>query len=61
MSNRDRTVPESEWEELVMMAALQDGSWPATVFAHGDLDPYNILVSQCENKILGIIDWEFSG
>jgi thiamine kinase-like enzyme len=41
------------------MAAKQDGPWPTPVFTHGDLNPFNILV--CRDKVVGIIDWEFSG
>lgn len=41
------------------MAAKQDGAWPPPVFTHGDLNPFNILVSR--DKIVGLIDWEFSG
>lgn len=41
------------------MMAKQDGPWPASVFTHGDLNPWNILVR--DDKIVGIIDWEMSG
>lgn len=29
------------------------------VFSHGDLRPQNILVK--DEKVIGVIDWEFSG
>ncbi|KAL4922709.1 kinase-like domain-containing protein [Aspergillus aurantiobrunneus] len=45
----------STWE----MAAKQDGPWPPPVFTHGDLDPFNVLIR--DGKVVGIIDWEFSG
>ena len=37
----------------------QDGPWPPPRFTHGDLNPFNILVRK--GKVVGIIDWEFSG
>jgi aminoglycoside phosphotransferase len=46
-------------EDVKDMAAKQDGPWPPPVFTHGDLNPYNILVR--EGKVVGLIDWEFSG
>lgn len=41
------------------MIAKQDGPWPSSVFTHGDLNPWNILVR--DDRIVGIIDWEMSG
>jgi len=41
------------------MTKRQDGPWPPPKFTHGDLNPFNILVR--EGKVVGIIDWEFSG
>ena len=46
----------AEWEEMIIK---QDGSWPPSVFTHGDLNPSNILVHK--GQISGIIDWEFAG
>lgn len=46
-------------EDVKDMAAKQDGPWPPPVFTHGDLNPYNILVRG--GKVVGLIDWEFSG
>nr|POF15033.1 hypothetical protein CFP56_72137 [Quercus suber] len=45
--------------ELEKMALKQDGTWPAPVFTHGDLNPYNILVHK--GRISGFVDWEFAG
>lgn len=47
------------WEDIKKMVAKQDGPWPPPVFTHGDLNPFNIMVRG--NKVVGIIDWEFSG
>jgi thiamine kinase-like enzyme len=52
-------VTEQEADEIKAMIAQQDGQWPAPVFTHCDLNPTNILVR--EDKIVGIIDWEFAG
>lgn len=41
------------------MIVKQDGTWPAPVFTHSDLNPFNILVRG--DQIVSIIDWEFSG
>lgn len=41
------------------MAAMQDASWPPPVFTHADLNPFNILIR--DEKVVGIIDWEFAG
>ncbi|KFY56590.1 hypothetical protein V496_06686 [Pseudogymnoascus sp. VKM F-4515 (FW-2607)] len=46
-------------EDLKDMAVKQDGPWPPPVFTHGDLNPFNILVRG--EKVVGLIDWEFSG
>lgn len=56
VNNRDS---DSEWQGLEKMAAMQDGPWPPPVFTHADLNPSNILVRK--DKIVGILDWEFSG
>jgi hypothetical protein len=48
-----------EVDELEKMIAKQDGEWPPPVFTHCNLNPFNILLSA--GKIIGIIDWEFSG
>ncbi|RMZ80305.1 hypothetical protein DV738_g2804, partial [Chaetothyriales sp. CBS 135597] len=37
----------------------RDGQWASPVFTHCDLNPSNILVR--DGKVVGIIDWEFSG
>ena len=36
-----------------------DGPWPTPKFTHGDLNTFDILVR--EGKVVGLIDWEFSG
>ena len=54
-----RAANDQEWEDIKEMVAKQDGPWPAPVFTHGDLNPFNIIVR--ENKVVGIIDWEFAG
>lgn len=41
------------------MAARQDGHWPAPVFTHGDLNPFNVFVR--DGLVVGILDWEFAG
>ena len=56
---KDDRLEESEWQEIVDMAAKQDKPWPPPVFTHGDLNPSNILVRG--PKVIGIIDWECSG
>lgn len=50
---------DNDWEDIKKMVAKQDGPWPAPVFTHGDLNPFNIMVDG--NKVVGIIDWEFAG
>ncbi|PGH20108.1 hypothetical protein AJ80_03676 [Polytolypa hystricis UAMH7299] len=50
---------DQEWEEIIEMAAKQDGPWPPPVFTHCDLNPFIILVRG--DEVVGIIDWEFSG
>ncbi|KAM5441717.1 hypothetical protein MferCBS31731_003399 [Microsporum ferrugineum] len=52
-------IDPQEWEDVKTMAKMQDGPWPAPVFTHGDLNPSNIFVQG--DKVVGIIDWEFSG
>ncbi|KAJ8133483.1 hypothetical protein O1611_g137 [Lasiodiplodia mahajangana] len=47
------------WRDAVDVTRLQDGPWPPPKFTHGDLNPFNILVR--DGKVVGIIDWEFSG
>ncbi|RNJ60943.1 hypothetical protein D7B24_005031 [Verticillium nonalfalfae] len=64
---RDNLKPEDlqaqkrdqDWHDLQKMMDRQDGPCPPPVFTHGDLNPFNILVR--EGKVVGIIDWEFSG
>jgi aminoglycoside phosphotransferase len=52
--------PESQRsEDLKNMINAQGGPWPGTVFTHGDLNPFNILVRG--DQVVGIIDWEFAG
>ncbi|KAK8102974.1 hypothetical protein PG984_016120 [Apiospora sp. TS-2023a] len=50
---------EQDWQDLIEMAALQEGPWPAPVFTHGDLNPSNIFVRG--DEVVGIIDWETAG
>ncbi|CRK20821.1 hypothetical protein HYQ46_007801 [Verticillium longisporum] len=50
---------DQDWHDLQKMMDRQDGPCPPPVFTHGDLNPFNILVR--EGKVVGIIDWEFSG
>ncbi|KAF2756105.1 kinase-like protein [Pseudovirgaria hyperparasitica] len=52
-------VTDSEVEDLKAMVKKQDVQWPPPVFTHCDLNPSNILVRG--DKIVSIIDWEFSG
>jgi thiamine kinase-like enzyme len=46
-------------QQLVEMVTKQDGPWPETVFSHGDLSPFNILVRG--DEVAAIIDWEGAG
>jgi aminoglycoside phosphotransferase len=50
---------DEDWQGIVEMAAKQDGLWPAPVFTHGDLNPFNILVRG--DEVAAIIDWECAG
>jgi hypothetical protein len=50
---------EQDWHDLQLMINQQDRPRPLLEFTHGDLNPSNILVR--EGKVVGIIDWEFSG
>lgn len=54
----DRT-DDQDWKDIKDMVAKQDGPWPAPVFTHGDLNPFNIIVQG--NRVVSIIDWEFAG
>ncbi|KAI1430282.1 kinase-like domain-containing protein [Xylaria sp. FL1777] len=56
IENRER---DQDWDDLIEMMRLQDGPWPPPTFAHGDLNPFNVLVR--DGKVVGLIDWEFSG
>lgn len=46
-------------KDIKDMIDMQDGPWPRTVFTHGDLNPFNIIVR--DDRVVGIIDWEFAG
>lgn len=46
-----------DWHEIKGTAVRKDGAWPPPVFTHGDLNTFNILVSN--GKIVSIIDLEF--
>ncbi|PSN60500.1 kinase-like protein [Corynespora cassiicola Philippines] len=48
-----------DWHDLQEMMSQQDGPWSPPTFTHGDLNPFNILVR--DGKVVGIVDWEFSG
>lgn len=48
-----------DWHDLQDMMRRQDGPWPQPCFTHGDLNPFDILVR--DGKVVGLIDWEFSG
>ncbi|KAJ5165906.1 hypothetical protein N7492_006202 [Penicillium capsulatum] len=50
---------DQDWYDLQDMMSKQDGPWPPPCFAHGDINPFNIIVH--EGNVAGIIDWEFSG
>lgn len=52
-------LEQADLDALKEIIARQDGPWPSSVFTHGDLNPWNILVR--DDKIVGIIDWEMSG
>ena len=58
-SRLDDRENDRDWQEIKDMAAKQDGPWPSPVFTHGDLNPFNILISG--DEVVSIIDWEFSG
>ncbi|KAJ8106677.1 hypothetical protein OPT61_g9380 [Boeremia exigua] len=50
---------DKDWHDLQEMMSHQDGPWSPPIFTHGDLNPFNVLVHS--GKVVGIIDWEFSG
>ncbi|CZT25430.1 uncharacterized protein RCC_11162 [Ramularia collo-cygni] len=50
---------DDDWLDIEKMAEMQNAPWPPPVFTHADLNPFNILVRG--DKVVGIIDWEFSG
>jgi aminoglycoside phosphotransferase len=52
-------VKDQDWFDLQGMISKHDGPWPTPCFTHGDMNPFNILVR--EGKVVGLIDWEFSG
>jgi len=52
-------VTNQEANDLRNMVAKQEGQWQSPVFTHCDLNPSNIIISR--DKVVGIIDWEFSG
>ncbi|KAH6720392.1 kinase-like domain-containing protein [Leptodontidium sp. MPI-SDFR-AT-0119] len=52
-------VSDEDTTAIKAMIVKQDGTWPAPVFTHSDLNPFNILVRG--DQIVSIIDWEFSG
>ncbi|KID83801.1 protein kinase subdomain-containing protein [Metarhizium guizhouense ARSEF 977] len=58
-AEKPEQAAEQDWKDVKDMAARQDGPWPRPVFTHGDLNPCNIIVRG--DKVVGIIDWEFSG
>lgn len=56
LKNREK---DQDWHDAQDMMSKQDGPWPPPCFIHGDINPFNILVRG--GKVVGIIDWEFSG
>lgn len=58
-SGARHNIEDDEWEDIVKMVAMQDGSCPPPVFTHGDLNPANILVRG--DRVVGVVDWEFAG
>ncbi|KAI1176474.1 kinase-like domain-containing protein [Nemania sp. FL0916] len=55
---KDREI-DQDWHDVAKMIRQQDGPWPPPKFAHGDLNPFNILIR--DGKVAAIIDWEFAG
>ncbi|KAH8696351.1 kinase-like domain-containing protein [Talaromyces proteolyticus] len=47
------------WQEIKEVITKHDGPWPPPVFTHANVSPSNILVRG--DKVVGIVDWEFSG
>ncbi|CEI41721.1 hypothetical protein FVEN_g3737 [Fusarium venenatum] len=52
-------VDDDDWKRIKDMVIIQDGLRQPPVFAHGDLNPFNIMVR--DGRVAGIIDWEFAG
>ncbi|KAI0874857.1 kinase-like domain-containing protein [Hypoxylon argillaceum] len=50
---------DQDWHDAAEMIRRQDGPWSPPTFTHGDLNPFNVLVR--DGKVVGLIDWEFSG
>ena len=55
-----RKVPSRYPRAQAPLAVTKGRTW-RTVFAHGDLEPHNILWDTNKGEIAAIIDWEFSG
>ncbi|KAL3419890.1 hypothetical protein PVAG01_08389, partial [Phlyctema vagabunda] len=52
-------ITQKDAEDIKAMIVKQDGPWPPPIFTHCDLNPFNIIIRG--DRIVGIIDWEFSG
>lgn len=48
-----------DWQNVRDMVAAQDTSCPPPVFTHADLTPFNVLLRG--DRVVGLVDWEFSG
>ncbi|KAF2750087.1 kinase-like protein [Sporormia fimetaria CBS 119925] len=56
----DFEAPCENYPDIEEMISLQDsGAWEPLVFTHGDLNSFNVLVSN--DEVVGIIDWECAG
>lgn len=54
-----KIVPEESRDQMRVTARASHSKPHAITFAHGDISPSNLLVSQ--NRLTGLVDWECAG